>query len=373
MTWDRRLGVLFRRGGLAGIAALFLVAAPWYIWVGVETKANFLYGFLMNHHVDRFLSPMENHGGFPGFYVVMLFLGLMPWSIFLGLAVWCGLWSAVRQPWTRWTSTWQQAADQNDATDSSLAVSRYRFLWTWIAVYLLFFSLAATKLPNYVLPAVVPTALVLARFLDRWRLGQVRVPARWMYAGLAGLIGLGVALSLGLALAGGSISWPGLKLRTFAGLQEWSVIGLVPVIAGALAWHMLRRQRPNSMIACLALGAWLLIGLMASWAAALFNDYKAPALLVAQSGALQPHEDIRIGCWQMGHLASLNFYVQRDITHLQNEEDVIGFLDSHLTVYLFLSAGDWESLRSRMRVPCHEVARSRDLYRSGEAVVVTNH
>ena len=371
MAWERRLGLLFKPLGLVGFAAMMLVAAPWYIWVGVETKANFLARFFMNHHVDRFLSPMENHGGFPGFYLVVLFLGLLPWTIYLGLSLWHGVWSAVSEPPRRWIGVWENAADRKGGPDGEL-VSRYRFLLVWIGVYLVFFSLAATKLPNYILPAAAPTSLLLARFLDRWRQGQLRLAAAWLYAGLGGLISLGLTISLGLAVAGGALVIPGLKMQVFPGLETWAFIGLVPVAAGVLAWLLLRRERKTAMVACLALGAWLLIGPLAGWGAALFNDFKAPSPLVNLAGALQKEQDIRIGEWQLGHLASLNFYCQRDIIHHQNQAEAIAFLHYPLQVFLFIPAREWEQLRGQLQIPWRELGRGQDLYRHGEVVVITN-
>ena len=92
--------------------------------------------------------------------------------------VWCGVWSAARKPlahdrmatWQRWAADCHQLGHPEVAPAPA---SAYRFLLTWIATYLLFFTLAATKLPNYVLPIVVPCAVLTARFLERWRRGQL--------------------------------------------------------------------------------------------------------------------------------------------------------------------------------------------------------
>ena len=51
----------------------------------------------------------------------------------------------------------------------------YQFL-LWAGTYLLFFSIAATKLPNYRCLAYPPLALLTADLLDRWRRGTIRMP-----------------------------------------------------------------------------------------------------------------------------------------------------------------------------------------------------
>src|SRR5262249_5182992 len=61
LAWSRRLKLLLDRRLLLGILAFVLVALPWYVWVGVGTKWQFLKEFLFTHHLDRALQPMENH------------------------------------------------------------------------------------------------------------------------------------------------------------------------------------------------------------------------------------------------------------------------------------------------------------------------
>ena len=92
------------------------------------------------------------------------------------------------------------------------------------------FTVAATKLPNYVLPTAPPLALLTARFLVRWRRGAVAPPLWVLRVSLSLLLLLGVAVSLGLAVVGGVL--PLLRSqRTLPGLEIWALLGLVPVVA----------------------------------------------------------------------------------------------------------------------------------------------
>src|SRR5207248_8222123 len=121
----------------------------------------------LTHNVGRFLRPMEGHAGAPAawgavvryatgalYYPLVLLAGLAPWSAFLGLAGWYG-------------------AGRRARADAGAAADAYRFLWCWVAAYLVFFTFAGTKLTNYVLPLYATAALLVARFLDRWRTGAV--------------------------------------------------------------------------------------------------------------------------------------------------------------------------------------------------------
>ena len=44
-------------------------------------------------------------------------------------------------------------------------------------MWLVFFTIVRTKLPNYILPAYPAVALLTASFLDDWRRGRLTLPA----------------------------------------------------------------------------------------------------------------------------------------------------------------------------------------------------
>jgi len=408
LLWEGRLRVLADRRLAWAALAWCLIALPWYIWVGVDTKGNFLRGFFLQHNVARFGSAMENHSGSPLYYPIVLLIGTAPWSVFLGGAFWCAIWSALGKPpltpnpspqggegrlsaalgkpllapnpfpqpgegrlsgWRRWATDEQQLGHPEVKPAPATA---YRFLLTWIATYLVFFTLAATKLPNYILPVVVPTALLTARFLDRWRSGQLAVPAWAWSVTFVSLFLIGGGMSAGLVVAGGVGEFAVMRGRFIPGLAVWAWLGALPIAGALLAWRLWKQERRGAFLACLALCAVLLIAPMAAWGSIVFNQVKAPRPLVELTGALQRADDIRIGAWRMEHLPSLNFYVQRDVTHLQTEADLHGLLRYPLPVYVFLPAPIWEQCRPATRGLGRELARHRDLYRHTDVVVVTN-
>ncbi|MBI3412254.1 MAG: glycosyltransferase family 39 protein, partial [Planctomycetes bacterium] len=373
LLWEGKLRVCLHRGVGWMLLAWCLVALPWYIWVALETKADFLRGFLMNHNVNRFLSPMEHHDGSPLYFPAVLLVGFAPWSIFLGLALWYGGWSMMRRPWARFEKTWATLAE---AECNSAA--GYRFLLVWIGVYLVFFSLSATKLPNYVLPVATPCALLTARFFDRWRRREI-APARWlMPAGLVCLALVGVGTATGLLVASGALSGPIAPKRMIPGLEGWAVIGLAPLLAAAAAWWFLRRGRRDGAVISMTIGTLVFLGPLAAWASAIFNDVKAPQPLVEAAEGLRRDRDLRVGTLDVEYLPSLNFYVQRDIMHLATEHDALAFLRypdisrGAVGVFLFVPAATWDKLAANAPNSCRELGRHQDLYRHQEVVLVAN-
>jgi 4-amino-4-deoxy-L-arabinose transferase-like glycosyltransferase len=358
LLWSRRLHALWDRRLLLAGLAFALVALPWYAWVSVDTKAAFLRGFLEKHNVGRYVHAMENHRGPVYYYLGVLVVGLAPWSAFLGPAAWYALGKRARQDETA------------SAVGDGLPLA-YRFLWCWIAVYLIFFSLAATKLPNYILPVYAPTAVLLARFLDRWRCGSLQVPNWALRAALASLAVMGLGIDIGLRVAGGAVTLPGVHTRTLSGLDDWAFLGAL-LIAGAVgaAWFVRRRQRTGAVVWVAGM-ALVFVSLLAAWGSNAVDQHKAPRALVRAAGVCQTDHEVRVGCY--GYFQpSLVFYCRREVQTLANDEQAIEFLRCPLPVYLFLPASLWEILENKVS-GCHRLlARHYDLYRRCEVVVVGN-
>jgi 4-amino-4-deoxy-L-arabinose transferase-like glycosyltransferase len=371
LAWSGRLRVLWSRRLLGGLLAFALVGLPWYAWVGVETKGQFLREFFLTHNLERALSPMEGHRGPPYYYVLVLLAGFIPWSVFLGLALWYGLQSALSRPWA-WVRAASEPAAENTGGQTAPA-DGYRFLVCWFAVYLGAFTLATTKLPNYILPLYAPTALLSARFLERWRRGEIAVP-RWLMGFclvLVGLIGAGVIF--GMLLAAGTVRMAFMRERYVPGLEIWAASGGILVLGAAAAAWCARRQRRSGLVTAVTLSAVLFVAPLAAWGSVALNRHKAPRPLVERAGALCRDRDIRIAACELDHLPSLNFYCQRNVTSVRPEkEPVANLLRSPLPVYLFVPASIWEGLRGQLGVSYREVARHRDLYHAEDVVVVTN-
>jgi 4-amino-4-deoxy-L-arabinose transferase-like glycosyltransferase len=365
LAWSRRLGLLGGRRFLWATLACTLVCAPWYAWVAAETKAEFLRGFFLKHNVDRFLRPMEGHGGTPPgtspllapllsalYYPLVLITGLAPWSAFLGLAAWYGLGRRAR-------------------VDGAAAEPAYRFLWCWVAAYFVFFSLAGTKLPNYVLPLYPPAALLLGRFLERWRRGAVEPGDRLLHVGLFCFALVGVLAALGLLIAGGVLVLPWGKVRPLPGLGAWAPAGALPVAGAVAAWWLARRRRRGPALAALASAAVVFLAVLAGWGVMAVDDGKAPRPLVGAMAPGQNEREVRIACYRYFQ-PSLVFYSRRNVGQLDNEEDALEQLRYPVEVYLLLPAPEWERLRARVRTPCRVLGRHRDLLRDCDVVLVTN-
>ncbi len=229
---------------LTGLAIIMAVALPWYIAVGVLTHGEWLQGFLLHHNIDRFTRPLQGHRGFPGFYLLTFFLGWFPWSGLLAAAV-------IFAPW-------RLAALREDAVRL--------FLLCWAGVFLIFFTLASTRLPNYVLPAFPAAAILMAS----WVVEHDRQAKRWLTRG-ALLLSISVVAGAGIAL---QMQWPG----------EWIyALCFTPLLIAALAsarFHLIQA------ISLIAAGMAVCVILLAGWGLPAFDHHKAsPGLAAAATRA----------------------------------------------------------------------------------------
>ena len=128
---------------MAGL--LLAVVLPWYALVTAANGSSFLVRFLGTSNLQRFTAVIYNHPGPPWFYLPWLLLLLLPWSVYLPLAL------ARLRFWR--LSRWRRP--QPPGSDLALLAA------LWLLVVVVFFSAAATKLPGYILPALPAAALLV--------------------------------------------------------------------------------------------------------------------------------------------------------------------------------------------------------------------
>ena len=160
--------------------------------------------------------------------------------------------------------------------------------------------------------------------------------------------------------------------RYIHGLDRWAFLGLIPIAGSLLCWRFAQREERSRFVGVFAVTAMLLLAPLAAYASVLLNRSKAPQPLVEQVQTWTDADDIRIGCWHLEHLPSLNFYVQRNIEHLREERDIACFLQYRVPVFLFLPLEDWQRVEASHGRAGRVVGRQYDMYHHTEVVVVTN-
>jgi 4-amino-4-deoxy-L-arabinose transferase-like glycosyltransferase len=326
------------------LLAVVLVAGPWYGWVAAETRGVWVREFWYVHNLRRASDVMENHSGPFFYYLLVLMPGLLPWSLFLGPAVWFG-WKERREP-------------------------AVLFLMVWAGVYLLVFSIAQTKLPNYVLPAYPALALLVGRYLERWLTGEHLVPVWLERLGLVCLGLAGVAVMVALVLLGGFHPPAILRSRVIEGLLPWAALGLVLTGTAALAsWFQDRGRRP-AVLGTMAVGATLFLLLVGVGVLPTIERGKATKELAAALPEDHAKRDVRIVAWEYFQ-PSLVFYCEREVKRLYDVSELQGFLQRPQVTYAFLPERSLPVLEKRTR-SFQVLARHKDLYTGRTVVLITN-
>ena len=200
------------------MAAVFLaIVAPWYL---LELNARgwaFVEGFFLKHNVRRFTGVISGHAGPFYYYVPVVAVGFFPWTALLVPAV----------RWA-WPSGWRGLRRPTDREALGL------FLLVWAGTVFVFFSLAGTKLPNYVASLFPPLALLTGLWADRFVAGSA--PAdRWVAAGL--VVSAVVAVALAVALGGLPwwLEWARGRFPRAAYLQQPIAVGRRTAAIAAIA------------------------------------------------------------------------------------------------------------------------------------------
>jgi 4-amino-4-deoxy-L-arabinose transferase-like glycosyltransferase len=161
--WRQMLGLLHPLGLLAFAA----VVLPWMVAMQ-DRFAGFLDYFIVEQHFRRYTGVVFNNRMPAWFFAAVLPLLMLPWSLWL--------WPALRRVGPQ---GWRTGL----------------YLW-WMVVVVAFFSLPASKLVGYVLPALAPLAALLALALQARR-------TRWLWVACGAALGcLAIALVLALKSPG---------------------------------------------------------------------------------------------------------------------------------------------------------------------------
>lgn len=212
---------------IPGCLLAVLIAAPWYIEVGLATGGAFLRGFFLEHNLGRAVSSMEGHDGSIFYYPLAFVIGTFPWSL-----------------WLIPIALWAKATLRRYPVAISLGV-------VWILVYVGAFTVASTKLPSYITPCYPGAALIIGGYLRDFRLANAMPKLIWrrMAGALGILIGASVAISLPIVAwqqhmpLVGIAGISGVALAAFCAiglLQDRKHTRLTPVtwLAGATAFQI---------------------------------------------------------------------------------------------------------------------------------------
>jgi len=141
LTWEKRLKEILSWKILVAGIIMCAVALPWYLLVHKETNGEWTRGFFLQHNFGRFSEPMEGHGGPFIIVPIIILLGLLPASIFIG--------ESFKKFRTRSKDPF------------------FRLALSVVGIFVVFYSISSTKLPNYAMPCYAFAAILLGSFINK--------------------------------------------------------------------------------------------------------------------------------------------------------------------------------------------------------------
>ena len=307
----KKLRLLFRPGWLIpGVLIICIVGLSWYFLLGFTHPEgfNFARDLFLKHHISRFLSPMQGHSGPIFYYIPVLFIGFLPWSIFF--------------PWAIKGTSLFKPKDER---------TRFLCLFGILAIVIfVFFSLAATKLPNYLIPAFPSLAFITALlFMDG---GQIRLRGvRWNFPVYtiiflqiifaAVLFFLPAILSrLPIIIGENARKAPGLLFPIHLGLKPYIAAAILVFLALAVtvAWRRNNLQELTSSLTASAFGIIIICFFMIL---PVFNKHFVAPLnqLSVKAGELTP-ENGNVVLVNLGHRPSVVFYSGKNTVYCSSDE-----------------------------------------------------
>jgi hypothetical protein len=157
-----------------GIVLYFAMVLPWFIAVQHQNPT-FFREFFLEHNLQRFATDRYQHSQPFWYYLVVMLLALMPWTVLAVRALIDGILTSVAEWKLR-----HFRAGKALSTRPGDAFPEFLVLWALIPV--VFFSFSQSKLPGYILPAIPPITILTGDYLFRRRQPGLN---RWLLLGHA--------------------------------------------------------------------------------------------------------------------------------------------------------------------------------------------
>ena len=324
---------------VTALVAVLLVAGPWYVWVGLRTDWRWPALFFGEQNFGRFVNAMDNHRGPIVFYLGAILVLFFPWSVILGASL---------------IELATRAARGSGYRAGAVLVA------AWLIVYLGFFSLASTKLPNYIIPCYPALALMTALFVERWITRPQSVPRAWPWIafGILGLAGAGIAI--GTPIVARLLLEP-----------DWTLglAGLVP-LAGALTGIWFTWQRDSARAAA-SLGISSAVFMLWAFGVTLprADRYQNSQSFVDTIDQLSDGP-ANVASFRYFR-PSMVFYGHQPVTKLPEPEDVGAFFDSHPQDAFLYTMDEQMPKLSKLLPPDVVVLEThRRLFKSGKILLL---
>jgi 4-amino-4-deoxy-L-arabinose transferase-like glycosyltransferase len=304
-----------------GLAVFTLIAVPWYAIMLRMYGSQYFDSFFLHENVGRFLHAEHPGNNRPYYYLAVLVGGSIPWMPVLAVLVRrarnAGFWSGLP-----------------------------RYLAAWGLLCLVFFTLAASKLPSYVLFLLVPLSILIGHALAALLAEGARDRAETWAMGALALVQAAAFLIAPRLTPYSVLAWP---------------LGLV---GGCLAIAFLLQTWRASVpwVAVSALAAPVLVVACLGWAGPTLDDILSTRTLARGiAGEVRVSEPVMAspilarGVFYYSHhpVTVLSgkarpFYTPHPLPIVVGVGGLVGYLRSEGSALCALTASDWARLGPKL-------------------------
>ena len=300
---------------LPGILIILLIALPWYLVEYLRHGGaflNFVFGFLF---LSRFQTVVSGHPGPWYYYFISLILGFAPWSAYLPYSLW---------------KTWKQRTNESEL-----------FTLCYLLPVFIVFSLAKTKLPNYLLPLFPFLAITVGK---AWQevLEQGKADLGFFLSHLFNLVVVSL-IFLAAVIAGQNYTGPFQALLP----QLCLLAGILSLgTLAAFAFFLLKNYRVSFLSTIIMV--FVVIGFLTFQTLPAVENFKGTKEL-AQKVSHVIKDDETIASYQIGNRPGVVFYNQKPILFLDQEKDLLSFLKKKKG-YCFTTTEQYEKLKKKVKL-----------------------
>jgi len=286
MIFARDWHIWFRLHVGKGLLFFLLIAAPWFVLVGIRNPEQ-PYFFFIHEHFDRFLLK-EHHREAPWWtFLMLLAAGSIPWLGVLLQSMVAGV--------KRGTGAFQPSL----------------LLLIWILFIVAFFTKSNSKLPGYILPVFPAVALLIGVYL-------VNASRRVLILNACLMLTLGLIL-LGLLPFVTRFSKRASEVTLYQAYIPWILgAGIVTLAGGGLAIRQAYRKKHDVTVIVVALAGFIATQLLLAGFESIGQVRSGVNLLPILRAEMQPATRLySVGMYEQ----SLTFYLQRPVVLVEYRDE----------------------------------------------------
>lgn len=313
----KTLKVFLTSRHIIGFLIAGAIAIPWYVIVSIKTGGAFTSGFFWSHNIKRFLTPIGGHEG--PFFITFIFIlvGFFPWSFFIIQVL---------------------RSSFKEKTDPLVL-----FLLLWIAIYLIFYSISATKLPHYLVPTYPALSILTAKYLSQ------DMPYKRVSAAFISIFGLSACIALFI-----------LGNKYAKELMPWVAFLGIPFLIGGVIVLLRDRHIPQTI----AVSTLVFLLLVSGWFMPTSEKYFIPkkiGSIIEEQTQKSVGELIHAVYSYKYYDPAFEFYIRKKIMRIE---------EPSLLPEGSLLVSTEDRLRGLTNVKYHQLFKIRDSLRNKEVLVV---